>query len=429
MTVTQHAIDKRALVYGKVENTERQFMPVLVDSQGRIILSGVPSGGALESTSQTILSYLGTPVSTDLAIIKNKTNLIPADIATQLDTNIPAIKAKTNLTNATSGTFTTSSATVPADTSKTEGVDYWAGADIVPMSGAAAWQMRKVKSFASGVFTLWEGFSAAPGLVGYILIPDRKRAFYETVSYAPGLITSGDLEAATKTITATSEGAVADYTSALTLPMGCTVNGVAKVIGTTETRLQIMRIGTRSSITPDSFNAGCTSLRCRIYVDTQDANHLLQDITIASAANALTVADCLVGTREVIFNLLKDNAAHNFLFFFWVNSGNAVLSVVQVWETSLGGTGIISWATCASLTHVGLINIEWYANRLGTGTDVFSFTERTTTIYNYTGVSAVNTGTTLFRMSSGILYLRAYSPVAGDLMYITEIIFSLRSDN
>jgi hypothetical protein len=423
MAVTQHAIDKRALAFGRVQNTERQFMPVLVDSQGRIILSGVPSGGALESTSQTILSYLGTPVSTDLTIIKNKTNLIPADISTQLDTNIPAILAKVGLLNGITGTFTTSSATVPADTSRTEGANYWKDATIVPISGAAAWQKRRIKSFASGVFTLYQGFDSAPGLVGYILIPDRNRAYYETYTYAPGLQDTGDLESSTKTISATSEPGTADYTSSLTLPIP------------TDSRLQIVRIGTRSSIVSDSLNAGCTSLRCRIYVDTQDANHLLHDITIASATTTLTTQDLLTGTKDTIYALLKDGNAHSFKFFFWVNSGNAVISLVELFE-GVGNTGASNTTAILKLVFMGLVTAGFDLRRNGSagsgGCGMYVDTNSSFGARLYGSYSSGLAGSGYQTNCAGIvmqgnLYLNGYA-ATGDLVYINSFMCSIRSD-
>jgi hypothetical protein len=77
--------------------------------------------------------------------------------------NLPIIKA---------GTFTVSSATVPADTARTEGDDFCKGCLIMPVEGAAAFQPRPISAFTSGtdVFTLGEPFTVAPGLVGYVIL-------------------------------------------------------------------------------------------------------------------------------------------------------------------------------------------------------------------------------------------------------------------
>jgi hypothetical protein len=72
------------------------------------------------------------------------------------------------------GTFTTSSATVPADTSRTEANDYWKGHSIMPLTGSAAGQIRPVRQYTAttDVFTLDEPFTTAPGLVTYVILKD-----------------------------------------------------------------------------------------------------------------------------------------------------------------------------------------------------------------------------------------------------------------
>lgn len=79
---------------------------------------------------------------------------------------------------AVKGTFTTSSTTVPADTGRTEANDYWNGSVIIPISGAVVGQARIIADFANagGVFTLDAElpFTAAPGLVNYIIIQSVK---------------------------------------------------------------------------------------------------------------------------------------------------------------------------------------------------------------------------------------------------------------
>ena len=72
------------------------------------------------------------------------------------------------------GTFTTSSATVPADTGRAEATDYWKGCWLIPIAGAIAYQPRLITSFTvtTGVFTLdaEQPFTAVPGLVAYAIL-------------------------------------------------------------------------------------------------------------------------------------------------------------------------------------------------------------------------------------------------------------------
>ena len=71
------------------------------------------------------------------------------------------------------GTLTTSSTTVPADTGRTEASNYWNGCMLIPLTGAVALQPRKIASFnnTGGVFTLETPLTAAPGQVGYVIVP------------------------------------------------------------------------------------------------------------------------------------------------------------------------------------------------------------------------------------------------------------------
>ncbi|MBU1067112.1 hypothetical protein KKE60_04965, partial [Patescibacteria group bacterium] len=75
------------------------------------------------------------------------------------------------------GTLTTSSATVPADNARTEGNDYFNGCLLMPTEGVCRFQPRRIVDYtgAGGVFTLDPNnpFTAAPGLVDYIIIGDQ----------------------------------------------------------------------------------------------------------------------------------------------------------------------------------------------------------------------------------------------------------------
>jgi len=161
---------------------------------------------------------------------------------------------------------------------------------------------------------------------------ESKSPTYEMITYYPGIIDSTDLEAATKTITATAEASGtgnADYSKALTLPIP------------TDARLVMSSIASRVSVTIDSDD-GTHDLRCRVYVDSQDANHLLFDLTYATIGNQLAVVGLTSGT---LFNLLKDGAAHTFYFYFWTPGNHApVISVVQAWYGS-GGVKPSAWGT------------------------------------------------------------------------------------
>ena len=132
----------------------------------------------------------GDPSGADIDVIdgivdaiKLKTDLIPADIGTQLDTNIPAIKtnvesllsyiASLGFKTIGTGTFTTDSATVPRDNTRTEAINYFDSCWLVPTAGAEANQPRQIFSYAAnGTFTMVSGSTwlTAPGLVAYKIL-------------------------------------------------------------------------------------------------------------------------------------------------------------------------------------------------------------------------------------------------------------------
>ena len=72
------------------------------------------------------------------------------------------------------GTFTTSSATVPADTGRTEATGWFNGSLIMPLTGAVAFQPRVIACHDSigDVFTIDDDapFTAATGLVTYVIL-------------------------------------------------------------------------------------------------------------------------------------------------------------------------------------------------------------------------------------------------------------------
>ena len=69
------------------------------------------------------------------------------------------------------GTLDTSSATVPADSTRTEVADYFKGEVLMTTEGAVRFQPRPIRtSSAAGIFTLDEPFTGVPGLVDYVIV-------------------------------------------------------------------------------------------------------------------------------------------------------------------------------------------------------------------------------------------------------------------
>jgi hypothetical protein len=75
------------------------------------------------------------------------------------------------------GTLDISSTTVPADSTRNglyawENNDYFKGCLLMPISGNCRFQPRPIRAYvaATGVFTLDEPFSQAPGTVDYVIV-------------------------------------------------------------------------------------------------------------------------------------------------------------------------------------------------------------------------------------------------------------------
>lgn len=237
----------------------------------------------------------------------------------------------------------------------------------------------------------------------------------ETISYNPGAKDTGDLEPATKTISATSEATGvdnADYSKALTLPKP------------DDARLVVKIIAARLAVTIDSFDTA-THLYCRVYVDVQDADHLLFDEDWDSIGAKLDAVDTRAGVKETIFNLLKDGAAHTFYFFFRVNqANNAVISVVQLWE----GVGSCYTNTYTrrilDINHCGLISLFIAVRKAGTGSCGWRIVFPDTDLYLLTGSTDGRSECMLINNAS----LSCGGSVSTDLNYLSKIYLHLRSE-
>ena len=181
----------------------------------------------------------------------------------------------------------------------------------------------------------------------------------EVLLYQPGLQDSGDLEPATKTITAAVEASGlgnATYSASLTLPKP------------SDDRLVVKRICARLQVTIDTIAGGDTDLYCRVYVDGQDANHRLFDMDWTSTGVKLTALDTHSGALSTIFNLLKDGTSHTFYFFFWKAGTGAgiTISLVQLWE-GVGSKIVGAGTPCLGISHTGQLSGFLACSKAGTG--------------------------------------------------------------
>lgn len=241
----------------------------------------------------------------------------------------------------------------------------------------------------------------------------------ETITYNPGLQDTGDLEAGTKTITATSKPGTADYSKALTIASPGDARGI------------IRRIAARLSVTRDSGTS--SNLYCTVAVDSADgsANRLFNAVDVQAAA--LQVANLTAGT---VFDLLTDGSAHTFYFFFWVNAGDSVISAVRLWE-GVGNT-TTTWHPVFTFEVAGLVGTIVKGRRAGSGSGTHRVYNGITpsgsvrvekgqisgAAINYGDVSLEGIYTTLV---SG-LTLVTHTAVDTDIMVIEESLIVIRSE-
>ncbi|HEX74271.1 MAG TPA: hypothetical protein G4N93_03895 [Dehalococcoidia bacterium] len=242
----------------------------------------------------------------------------------------------------------------------------------------------------------------------------------ETIYYNPELRDTGDLESGTKTITATSKPGAADYSKVMSMAKPSDIRMLIKVIGA------------RLSVTRDSGTS--SNLYCSVYVDDADgseADHCLFD-GVDVQAGSLQVQNVLVGTKEVLFNLLKDGSTHTFYFFFWCDSGNSVISLVELWY----GVGATGASHCFVLTvgHTGLMMFGMHRGGIGSGTmrtDIHGTIDRT----GYHSMLVAQSSATILGFGSAGLLLTTdgvavdlWGTVATDLILIRQVQVMLRSE-
>lgn len=238
----------------------------------------------------------------------------------------------------------------------------------------------------------------------------------ELISYQPGLQDTGDLEAATKTITATAEAsglANADYSASLTLSKPA------------DARLVVKKICARLQVTIDTIPSGDTNLYCRVYVDAQATANRLFDLSWNSTGAKLSAVDTHLANLSTIFDLLKNGSSHTFYFFFWkAGTGTGIIiSCVQLWEgvgTCIPGAGTLVML----LTHTGGLSGFMIANKSGTGTVNSRVTFGNTVYYVYSGATEFAIPNT-FGIDFGFC---VNGTVATDLNYVGLVLLNLRSE-
>lgn len=242
----------------------------------------------------------------------------------------------------------------------------------------------------------------------------------ELLSYSPGVKDTGDLEAATKTITATTEATGlgnADYSASLTLPKP------------SDARLAVKSICARLSVNIAGLGTA-THVYCRVYVDAQDADHKLFDEDWTSAGAKLDAVDKTSGT---IFDLLNGGNAHTFYFFFWADvTDQTTIDTAQLWEGV--GTCATVWQDIIELQHKGLVWWNAQFARAGTGSPthkgyVVTTFSSSSTFARWTGqVYEPDSGRIPLFLCPDKARIHGFGSVATDLNYISNTIAVIRSE-
>ncbi len=233
----------------------------------------------------------------------------------------------------------------------------------------------------------------------------------ETIAYNPALQDSGDLEVGTKTITATSKQATPDYTTNLTTP------------NVPDSRVLVRRLCQRLAITIDSLNGGATKLYYSVAVNG-----------VERATGEFTGT----GAKLVSWNLAEGQfnlgTANTIGVFLWVDAGNAVISVCQLWQ-AVGSNNAYDWQSAGNILvvkHTGFISVGGTIRVLGTGSPTFVAypLELEQQLSGYRLLSKTGDYAKIAPDCLALvreLNLRAQGTVATDLNYFTEMLFILRS--
>lgn len=239
--------------------------------------------------------------------------------------------------------------------------------------------------------------------------------FIQRIGYRPQLQDSGDLEAATKSITATAEPGAADYTSALT------------IAAPSDARLVVSNLGVRLAVTIDSFGGGGTILNYRISRGG------------TSVATGTVSTGASTGAKVVVGNVSSGTltGAATYTIFFWVDAGSCVISVVQLY-VAVGATGATGGygTTCLTLSHIGSVQIVGDPSCQGGGTMTLNLQDNSASQgQNIVYQSNQNANPNLreqtrrtWTLASGTLLIRvANATQATDLAYIDDIGLTLRT--
>lgn len=156
----------------------------------------------------------------------------------------------------------------------------------------------------------------------------------EALTYDPVVQDSGDMEAATKTISATSEPGAADYSVSLT------------IAAPSDARVIVNRLGVLLGLEIDSWGGGGTTLNYRI--KRAGVSIGTGTVTVIGAIGAqIVTADATAGTLT---------GAATYELLFWVDAGSCVLSMAELW-VGVGTTANDTPVPILSVSQAGYVSL------------------------------------------------------------------------
>jgi hypothetical protein len=186
---------------------------------------------------------------------------------------------------------------------------------------------------------------------------------YETINYKDAYFSTPDIIPTTITIAATAEA------SGLA---NADLHSHATIAAPTDPRLAVVNLVAFLSLTIDS-DAGTHDLRCRVYVDVQDAAHMLFDVSCTTLGAQTAATNLNSSTLATIFASMKDGAEHIYYYYFWSPANQSpVLSLASL--VGAVGASDITASGKVCLTFLSPVDCELQVRLCGScsaGTSTF----------------------------------------------------------
>ncbi len=226
-----------------------------------------------------------------------------------------------------------------------------------------------------------------------------------TVVYSPGLADSGDLEAGTRSITATARPAAPDYSASLTLP------------APPDPRLLVLRLGLRARVTIAAWG-GSPSATVLFYALRVNGSDRLTG-SWSTTGNQTVAEDLLQGT----FTLGSPNLVELFL---WTDRGFVDVNLVQFW-LAVGSRQVASTLSggVLQIQHRGLLSLAGQVDIAGGGSPTLALSHPQSLAVD---VALTQGAGTRLRVPSFLCdnhVLVCYGSVNTDVCYLRSLVVTL----